>query len=357
MKAAKLLAALSAAKPSLGSSDALPILSHFVFDREIVYAYNDITAVIIEHESDLSCALHGDTLIGLLELAAADEDVQIRTGKAGVTELRTRTGWVKIPSLPITDSPFTMPASSVENSIPINEEFVRGLERCLISVSDNSLKPEFSGVTLWAAAADKNVTMYSTDNRSGCRYTFPCKIKATLLAIVLPEIACRQLLKLQAAFGDGVLGIGPAAAEASFNGATLVTKLLAAKPDVFIGVFKEHADSVTQVAVPEGFEREIKQAALLTSREAIKSCLLTVNEGRLRITAEGSLGNMESTLACEQKNAAALRVDPNLILRALPHAVNTAIGGRSMVLSAGSFTHLISVNARAVNRDDETERA
>jgi DNA polymerase III sliding clamp (beta) subunit (PCNA family) len=344
MKASKLLAALSAAKPSLGSSDALPILSHFVFDKEIVYAYNDVTAIIIEHESDLSCALHGDTLIGLLDLAAPDEDVQIRTGKAGVIEMRTKAGWVKIPALPITDSPFSMPASTVDNQIPINEELVKGLERCLISVSSNSLKPEFSGITFWAAA-NQDLCMYSTDNTSASRYSFPLAGKHGTIATVLPEIACRQIIKLFGAFGDGTLGIGPAAAEASFKSATLISKLLESKPMTFIDVFKEHADGAVQSGRPEGFEREIKQAVLLTSREIQKVCLLTVEKSMLTITAEGSLGNMSSVIGCDQKENIFLHIDPVLILRALPHGVNIAIRKRCMVLSGGNFTHLISATA------------
>jgi DNA polymerase III sliding clamp (beta) subunit (PCNA family) len=345
VKASKLLAALSAAKPSLGSSDALPILSHFVFDKEIVYAYNDVTAIIIEHESDLSCALHGDTLIGLLELAAPDEDVQIRTGKTGVIEMRTKAGWVKIPALPITDSPFAMPASSVENNIPINEELVKGLERCLISVSSNSLKPEFGGVTFFAHATDKHVALYSTDNTSASRYIFPLDGKHGTIATVLPEIACRQIIKLFGAFGDGTLGIGPAAAEASFKSATLISKLLESKPKTFIDVFKEHADEAVQSGRPDGFEREIKQAVLLTSREIQKTCLLTVEKKMLTITAEGSLGNMSSIIGCDQKENVFLHIDPAMILRALPHGVNIAIRKRCMVMSSGNFTHLISASA------------
>lgn len=349
LETAALLRALNLAKPCLGSNDAiLPILSHFCFAGDIVYAWNDVCAVIVEFETGLNCALHGDTLTALLEAAGSDS-VEFRVPKDGPVEMRCGAGWVKLPSLPLTDSSFSVPDEETLVEMALTDDVLTGLERCMISVGEDSLKPEFAGVTVDYGRG--KLTFYSSDNKTASRYEPAGKfISRKAVSTSLPVQACSLLLKLAATVDNAeeltmTLAIGEKAAVATIPGVTLISRLLAADVEMFAGMFKTHTTAVTgTMPLPEGLDKEIAKAAVVCGRDAVRECFFTFAGGKVAVEAQGSLGHLSASFKiANAKFAAEACVDPLLFQRILPMVDHWSCNdGRSLVFAGGSFVHVLS---------------
>ena len=343
MKAADLLKVLNVAKPALGSADSvLPVLSHFCFDGEAAYAYNDIAAIIVENSTGLRCALHGDTLTALLG-AAGDTDVMIKVhGNAAKLDFGKGSD-ADLPYLPPETFIFKFPDESVQFPIKltVTPELLKGLDLCLLSVSNDALSPEFSGVTFHTKK--DGMTFYSSDNETASRFTPSAKvIGRTALAVVVPQQTCQHLSKLYTAGAEGQqLSLNADLAIGVFPAAGLVSKLLPAQPDMFERVFSGHCDGAVQVPIPPGFVREITKAQIVTAKDQVKVCQLVFKDGTLTVVAVGMLGNTRGTLPCAGEGAVAM--PPDKLLRALPFVDKFAVNdGKSLVLSGNGFTHIIS---------------
>jgi len=346
MKTASLLAALNSAKPALGSGErAVPILSHFCFDDDNLYAYNDTAAVIVNEKTGLTCGLHGDTLLGILSVGPADGEVAVKPGD-GFVQIDTGSGWVKVPSLPPDAFIFKLPDEEPQIKLALTGEVAIGIERCLISVSEATIKPELCGVTVVVNKA--GITLYGSDNVTACRFRPQAKqVGRKTYAAVLPAAFCTLLLKLKLRTQDEkpVLALGTRAAIIQCGEVTLVSRLLEAKPDVFASVFAAHADSAVFLPVPDGLRDELSRAAVLLGRESIKQCSITCTSStskKAEITATGSLGTMQTQVVTELQGT--VKFDPEHALRVLPHADGIAINdGRSMVFRGGdTLTYIIA---------------
>lgn len=349
MKPADLLAALKIAQPSLGAAEnVLPILSHFCFIDEALYSYDDTTAIIVELKTGLTCALHGDTLIGLLEASAKAADVKIELSDAGA-KLDVGTGLVKVPMLHQRDFVFSLPDEQPAFALPFSDDTARAFETCLLSVGKDTLKPEYTGVTV--QVENGSPVFYSTDNATASRFRPEKKIigRTKGFSAVIPEDACSKLLKMRSSLGrdESVqIKMGARVAIAEFPGeppVTVVAKVLAAKPELFTEVFAAHADSAQFFAVPEGFAAEVRKATVLLSRESVKQLVLAFSKGKVTLLASGTLGSMKTALTCESKADAGWCGSPDDLARVLPYVDKLAVNSeRSLIVSGGGLTHILS---------------
>lgn len=349
MKSSQLLSALKIAQPSLGTAeDVLPVLSHFCFMGDALYAYDDTTATIVELQTGLSCALHGDTLIGLLEASTSVDDVQIEQSDAGA-KLDVGTGWVKVPMLHEKDFVFALPDDQPIFSLPFTDDAAKAFEACLLSVGKDALKPEFMGVTV--AVVDGVLVFYSSNNASASRYQPEKKTitRTKSFAAVIPEEGCSKLLKLRSSLGrdESVkVAIGTRGAVGTFAGTpsvTLFTKVMPAKPELFSGVFTKHVDSAEQFDMPPGLANEVKKAAILLARESVKELVITFAGAKITLSATGTLGTMRTSLDVQTKLSGAVCVNPDDLLRVLPLADKLAINDEvSLIIVGGGFSHILS---------------
>ncbi len=344
MKTASLIKALNIAKPSLGAPDTIPTLNHFCFDNDVIYSYNDITAIVVEEQTGLSCALLGDTLIGLLE-ASGDEDIEIKIdAKAANASIKFSSGTAKIPILPASEFVFQFPEGETVFDLALTADVIKAIEICLISVSADSLKPEFAGVTL---NVDKTgVVLYSSDNVTASRYVMEKKIGRKSVSVVIPSAACQHLIKLFSVCGvDGAkLSVGDGFAIASFAGATLVTKLLVANTESFAKIFSEHTGGDTkQFDLPAGMGMEIAKAKVVLSRDQVKECFIEFAKGRVSLNATGTLGKVNVSLVAKGSGTGTVNVSPEIVARVLPITTQIAVNdARSLILYGGALTHIIS---------------
>lgn len=344
MKTASLLAALNIAKHSLGSNDSVyPVLASFCFMEDIVYAYNDITAIVVEEQTGLNCALHGDTLLGVLGVAGT-EDITV-TINGGAAELKLKSGKVKVPCMDEKMFLFTPPDETPILSVPFTAEIAQAIECCLLCVSVDNVRQEFNGVTL--RISPQQIAFYSSDNKSAMRVIPSGKFMSRKSAsVVIPTIACEQMLKLRK---DGArFSIGEKFGTFEIDGVTLFTKLLPANTDVFDSVFQSHAAVPATAAIPAELARELSKAEVLLGREAVKYCTLRFAPASVSIEAAGVLGSMNAVIAGDKTWNAQMKgaviTEPAIILRVLKHAKFIAVNDNASLCfeNGAGFTYIAS---------------
>ena len=344
MKTSEMLTALGLAKSSLGPNDSqMQVLTHFCFVDDIIYAYNDITAVVVEAQTGLSCALHGETLMGILAVAGAEE-VKIKL-EGGGASLDVGNGWVKIPVLPKEDFLFTFPDEDPVLELTFTDAMAAAFERCLMSVGTDTLRPEFSGITV--QVNKDSVVFYSTDNVSATRFKPEGKfLSRKTMTTVIPGIACEQMLKLRGP--DTKIALGERAGVMSAGQVTLVTKLLPAVVGQFEGIFAKHVEPSTFCPLPVELGREIAKAVVLLGKESVKRCVLNFGRGEATVSASGVLGSMKTTVPMPKNQPVngLVIMSPELIARILPYADTIAVNDQSsLVFQKGGMTHIISSSA------------
>ena len=356
-----LLAALSIAAPALGDDGtALPVLSHFCFEGDTLYAFNDIVCVVVGFETGLNLGLHGATLLGVLK-ATRSEEVEVKV-KGSVATI-TGAGKSELPVLPAADFIFNIPDEEELLSSALGEEIRKGIEACLVSVAADSLRPEYNGVTL--RITKTGVQLFSTDNVSATRVELKGKLAGRKeAALVLPKLAAELLLKLFSKEGTPRIRVTEKIAIVEFGGepsVTLITKLLGTPSGKFDKVFADHEPKVL-CELPEGIESEIEKALVLTARDSPRECFLMATVGELVVSAGSvkSLGKMKSSLKlAEKKLIGAANVNPEYVKRALPFADKFALNDeRSLVFvdEAIGLTHIIAVvsTAKPAAEEDST---
>lgn len=351
MKLIPLLDALKIAAPALGelSKTPLPVLEHFCFADDSLYAYNDRMTIIVEHPTQLSVGLHGATLLGILGASAAEEvEINIK----GKIATLSGSGKIELPVMDPADFVFTLPDEEPALSVALSEDMLSSIEMCLLSVGEDSLRPEYNGIAL--RTGKDGMVLYSTDNVTATRAQ-PAGMKIIsrkAVVAVLPKEACVQILKLFKQGSKPQMHLGEKVAIIEFGGepaVTLVAKLLGEPSAKLAEVFDEHTAGATPWPVPEGLEREIAKAQVLTSRDPLKECVIVVEEGQMEVSVQATLGKMNSTLPITDKKAAGeVRVNPDHVARILPHVSHLHINdGRSLVFSKNGLTHLVSSAPKA----------
>lgn len=353
MKRLPLLEALRLAAPALGDDDPLPALAHFCFDDDSFYAYNDIVAVIVSMKTGLSLGLHGQTLLGVLG-ASRSEDIEFKQirGEHGVSIKGSN---VKLPTIPKKDFVFNIPAEEPVLSITLTDDIKAAIQICLLSVAEDSMRPEYNGVTL--RIGKTGTMLYSTDNVTATRVAPPsAKVPARKeTAVVLPKAAADLILKL---FGDGMkpkMTIGEKIALVDFGGepnVLLMTKLLGQPSMKLADVFDAHAGQGKWCARPEGLVDEIEKSRVLSARDALKECVLIAKDGKLIVKTDATLGSQHAELEiADKKMIVSVGVNPELVARILPHVGSFHINDNASLVFGGgvgmSTTHIISAIPKA----------
>lgn len=349
MNRTQLLAALKLAAPALGKDTAAqPALSHFCFEGDSFYAYNDITAVVVGLKTGLTLGIHGETLLGVLETSRSE---QVEVAIKGRTATLSGAGRVDLPTLERSDFLFSLPDEEPILSAPLGGDIRRALEICLISVADDSLRPEFNGVTLRIGKG--GTILFSTDNNTATRMEpRDAKVLARKeAAVVLPRSAADLILKLFPKEGKPVMHVGERIAVVEFGGelgVMLVTKLLGHASNTLDSIFAQHCNGATISPLPEGLPIEIEKARVLTSRNALKECLLSASGKKLVISVDAALGKMRTELPLASPMKGEVVVNPDFVARILPHVTGLDINdNRSVVFFGEGLAHIVSAAPRA----------
>lgn len=103
METKSLLSALQLCKGAIEAAAVYPIFGHFCFFDDVVYAYNDIVAVMVPLESGLTTALRADVLLGVLPTLAGE-----MTLTQGKDKVILKSGKVKVELAALPSSSFLL---------------------------------------------------------------------------------------------------------------------------------------------------------------------------------------------------------------------------------------------------------
>ncbi len=349
MERVELLDKLQLARPCLSAQDIVPILSHFCFNEEEIVAFNGTQAIIVDHETDFGCGLPGELLIKLLTSYSAGKvsvdqkgnDISIKAGKSNA----------KLASLSDDDFLFEMPDLDDAMEFSLDDDFLSGLSKTLLSVSKNNLQRSQFGVTL--DSSKKATTMYSTDNSRVSRYSLESSMGKKSFKVLLPEVFCQLLIDLSKSTGDAEpdLYIGDDFVYAAFEGVYVYSKLLTEVEflpfeDIIEGNWGGDYDDLEEI--PDALTTAIERTALLTSKETDQIVHLDVEDGTLKISGNSGYGEVKEDLVMEDLEDISCRMDANLLLAALQSVDEMALctsegeGNHPMFIgTSGRFFHLL----------------
>jgi len=348
----------SLVKPALASQSYIPALTHIRFDGEYATTYNDVASISVAASVDINRCVPGDLLIKAIGSFGGESVLmQMKDSALHISSGRSK---IKLPTLPYSDFPLKVPpADEADGEIPLGADILKGIERCLISVGNDTAHPQQMGVTL-----DKEggfAVLYSTDNYSLSRYQTKTKIKLPGDApIILPTFFCEQMVSLSRTYPDHQISllIHAGALVAEFGGgddkvdAILFTKTLVdlVPRDFGKAIIKAigKPDTVKNLLepIPDAFDAAFARALLVLSSEHDKSTEVTFDGETMRVHSASSMGDSDDEMPFDQEpsKVAGFVIDPALVIRASKSCSMIACYPNALVLADKdvSFIHLIS---------------
>ncbi len=346
MKRDDLLFALNAAKASLVGVDFIPILSHFCFTPEQVYAYDDISAVFVDFETGIEGAVKGDLLLGVLQTCG--EDVELKQ-KGSTLEINTPNGTMKLPVLDSKEFMFKMPDMPNQREYPFTEDLRTALELCAATVGRDPRRPEFIGITIMHGKEPNSFLLYSTDNVTLSRCVVG-KPKGIEQRFVLPKSTAEQaltLVKLQKGdAGDPVMVLDDTVAVFLIDARwpiTVVGKLLGYKGTDFDDIIAKNAPKEGYFEMPEDVLNAVRRSIVVASKSAEKLVTLATDGKKLSLHTKSDLAEASANYTLNKSvPEATATVDAEALLRALLMVNEAAVSERGVTLRSDFYTHIIS---------------
>ena len=198
----KLLRALQILKPALATEDFILIAKCFCFREKYVFAFNNVLAILWPFKSEIVGGIPGEVFLRMVS-SMTSKEVEIEQDEDSINFVSAGT---KFESPIFPKQKFLIDDFKVveaKGSIPVDKDFFDGLESCLISVGTNVMQPQHQGISV--VIANKKVSLYSTDNVTLSRYSYPTKKSKTKMEVILPIDFCKQLLAMQSHLEDSVI--------------------------------------------------------------------------------------------------------------------------------------------------------
>lgn len=347
-----LLAIVQLVRPALATQDYIPALQHIKFDGEYALAFNDISAVMVKCDVAVRRCVPGDLLIRALGSFGGESVALVYDDSKSTLLLNSGRSKLKLPTLPTNDFPFEMPiAPDKANDILLGKDILRGIERCLISVSTDPTHPATMGVTL-EANEHGHAVLHSTDNFTISRFVTDSAITLPGDApVILPTFFCQQLIALSKAFPkqlNVILAVLPSGLLVDFGADAVVfsRNLIDAEPVDFpkiVGKFIGNAVLPTD-KVPDAFDSAFDRALLVQSAELDKTTEVKVRADSIALNSTSKAGDSDDEIEFKGGEPQVFLVDPTLVVRALKQCSRIAFLPKTLVLTdeTGAYTHLIS---------------
>ena len=352
-----LLSKLNQAKPFLMNQEFIPILTHFCFDKDSLTAYNDVAGIKLQMSSDIHGAVPGSMAVKMLS-TLKDETVRVSMKGSKFVHVDTGTTNFDLPLLPPEEFIFEIPDTEGSTLIQLPLSFLKGLEKTLISIGDDPLHPERSGVT-WQISSDK-ITLYSTDSKSISMYEWESDKPLTkgTIEVITPKFFCEQLISIAKNYAEELEHV-----DLYFNTkesfviadldkiCEIFTRLIQSDTntdyDLVISNMLPADDEIQFFGIPLGLESALDRALVINSLNTLdgKKSYVQVLGDTINIRTENIMGGRSSD---DIKFPASIGefefyLDPELLERSFKYTSQISICENLMVLTDGEkFTHLVS---------------
>lgn len=269
MKRLDLLNKLECVEPALSTNDLVPVLGHFCFTGDTLFAYNDRIGLSTPLITDFQGAVPGKLLLGLLKASKAESlDIEADDKEIALRVPKSKSVY-RLAMLPPKSFVFEMP--KLKRNGPCTMDFCEAIKVCLSAVGSDTSVPEHMGVTL---IPDKSgCSFYSTDDATMAHVYVKANIADS--RVIVPTRWCKQLLDLTKLKDNTVTGM-----EITTDYALLVTKeatlfgriLQSKNPIDFHEHFDQHVTPEADkqlVPMPSKLELILERAAILASIEDV----------------------------------------------------------------------------------------
>jgi DNA polymerase III sliding clamp (beta) subunit (PCNA family) len=313
---------LALISPCLGKQDFVEILKHVCFKDDQITSFNGTQAAIIDCKLEFDCTVDGSLLQKLVN-SYSIADIELKQGKDSLT-LSCGKSKVKLNTLSSDDFVFELPEdSSAESEIKIDADFVFGISKCLISVSDNFIEKSQSGITVDAHSG--GVFLYSTDDVCLSKYITKQECEKSA-KVILPKLFCTQLASWQKALGDGVLAIGLDYVKAEFSEGKAILFSKIDPEDEFLDfedvIAQSYYEDTVTIDIPEKLEEILQRCSLITSSKMEQFVTIGLGKNSINLLAEGKNGVHKITDKIRVRGIdgdCSFEMDCNLLLRGIGH--------------------------------------
>jgi len=340
----ELLAILQTLSPALANKELVPGLTHFWLMGQTIHAYNDIIGLELPFESDVTGAVHGASLLGVLGQSRAAE-ISLDMGENGEAKLKAAGAVLKLAVIPA-DRSLWQPEWRSEEPPIWGPEVITALERVLISVGDDPAMPEHMGVTFIIAAG--TLAIYATDSKTVTRAILNAPEGMPEGRFIAPTPFCQQLVRLGSAGVKVDLSENDIMVETE-NDVRLFGRLVeVSSPKDFETVISRYVTDENwnnAVAVPQGLEPALERALTVLADVQPPRAVIEVQAKMARLSAKGSHAEVErDSVALEHEcPPARLTFNPALAKRGLKHVDRMVVLADALVFFGGEdFVYLIA---------------
>jgi DNA polymerase III sliding clamp (beta) subunit (PCNA family) len=339
--------------PCLGKQDFVEILKHICFKDGQITSFNGTQAAIVDCETGFKCTVEGNLLQKLINSYSV-VDIELEQNRDSLA-LSCGKSKVKLNILSSDDFVFELPEiPSTEPQVKIDTDFVSGISKCLISVSDNFIEKSQSGITVDAHSG--GVFLYSTDDICLSKYTTNQECEKSAKTI-LSKLFCTQLISWQKALGDGILYIGLDYVKAEFNEGKAILFSKIDPEDEFLDfedvIAQSYFEDTVTIDIPEKLEEILHRCSLITSNKMEQFVTIEVGKNFISLLAEGKDGVHKITDKIRVKGIEgefSFSMDCNLLTRGLGHVDKITFGNENpagvdtvfFIGTSNNFLHLIN---------------
>lgn len=336
---------LSLAAPALASKELMEELVQFWFTGEVVVAYNDIIGIDMPFKTDFEGGVRGSLLLGLLGKSRA-KDVTVESAEDGKDLVFKAAGAkLQVALLPMAQSLWQFPEVDEKAMFRVDPDFVKMLERSMLSVGDNTSVADQLGVTI--ISEEGGLDFYSTDSKTITCGSMKMPKGYSAGRVILPTVFCQQFVKLCKDGGKLLLTKDSVVAQ-NAAGVRLWSRLVdAPRPLDFASAINTHLPNgykKKMTPIPSRLKLAIERVVVVLTGHSGEPIEMKLDPEYLRLYAKTANAEIKDVLRLEKPHEEITALmDPELIRRALPECESMMLTERCLVMVHGdNFIHLIS---------------
>jgi DNA polymerase III sliding clamp (beta) subunit (PCNA family) len=348
MNRKELVAKLERVAPALSTNDLVPILTHFCFSGDDVFAFNEQIGIVAPCKTTFEGAVAGNTLLNLLKASRAKE-VEFEEAKGGELIVRAASSRFKLGLLP--PDRFVWKPPTLEDTVVIGvdtKKFMAGISACMRSVSIDTSIPDQLGVTLLNEG--DVLSMYATDNAtlSHARVALK-KSPKNFDRVILSGSFCNQMLALS--MRDKPLHLEvreDCVLLAGVGGTMLFGSLIVSPkpidfPEKIEGNYPPDADKLA-ISIPTKLELILERACIVSAAngEPVKTEIF-VEGGVARFLTSSRMTSVRDSVQLEGKHKdVVLAVNPKLLRNGYGSFDRMLITSRCFIMASEDAVYLVA---------------
>lgn len=328
------------------------MLTHLCFLPSHVFAFNDKTAVVVEEETGLHCAVPGKVLLDMLEGCGAEISVEQKDAEVVIKD---KGSTIRLPILQPDAFVFDPEQFGKATPMcPLTAELISALELAASTSNTESIRANLTGVTFDNDGDAGQLLLYSTDNVTLTKVQVPAALKSKRrVQGILPKDACDLIAKTYRDLGEEaaeahlLLGDGFVVAQLS-DAVRVVAKLVVGEPADFEKMISENSKGAEFTECPESLFSAAKRASILTATDPERALEIITQAGFISVRAKGRLGELDTKIKAKGiTDGDPYMIDPDMLVRAQPWAAEIGLGARALVLRGalgedGSVEYMIA---------------